>query len=73
MPRLSCSFCIFAPPAALILAGKHRPDLLAEYVQVERETGHTFRKDLSLVQIQKAVDAIRLRGDTAPTVTDWRM
>ncbi len=56
MPRLSCTFCIFAPRAALITAGHARPDLLAEYVAVERETGHTFRPKQSLVEIQLAVE-----------------
>jgi 3'-phosphoadenosine 5'-phosphosulfate sulfotransferase (PAPS reductase)/FAD synthetase len=68
MPRLSCCFCIFAPKAALILAGKHRPDLLAKYVEVEREIKHTFKKDLSLVQIQEAV----LAGESVE-VADWKM
>jgi len=35
MPRLSCCFCIFSPRSALLLAGKHNPQLLAEYVAVE--------------------------------------
>jgi 3'-phosphoadenosine 5'-phosphosulfate sulfotransferase (PAPS reductase)/FAD synthetase len=54
MPRLSCCFCIFAPEHALRIAGHHNPELLAEYVKVEREIGHTFRTDVSLVQIQQA-------------------
>jgi len=69
MPRLSCSFCIFAPVAALKLAGKQRPDLLEEYVQVERETGHTFKVGLSLADIQKAI----LADEQIGPVTDWRM
>ena len=43
MPRLSCCFCIFSPRSALLLAGRHNPELLAEYVKVEKEIGHTFR------------------------------
>lgn len=42
MPRLSCAFCIFAPESALLLAGKHNPQLLQRYVDVERRIGHTF-------------------------------
>ncbi len=41
MPRLSCIFCIYAPKRALTLAGKHNPELLAEYVAVEKSIGHT--------------------------------
>ena len=57
MPRLSCVFCIFAPKDALMIAGRHNPDLLAEYVQVEAEIDHTFREDLSLAQIQNDIAA----------------
>lgn len=57
MPRLSCCFCIFAPKAALVLAGRHNRALLDEYVAVEAEIGHTFRKDLTLAQVKEAVEA----------------
>ena len=69
MPRLSCSFCIFAPPAGLMLAGKLRPDLLEEYVKVEKETGHKFKVNLALVDIQKAL----LAGEEPAAVLDWKM
>lgn len=52
MPRLSCAFCIFAPKEALVLAGIHNPELLAEYVRVEEKIGHTFKHGLSLKQVQ---------------------
>ncbi len=57
MPRLSCVFCIFAPEAALIIAGHHNRALLSEYVRVQESTGHKFRVDTDLVQIAAAVDA----------------
>jgi 3'-phosphoadenosine 5'-phosphosulfate sulfotransferase (PAPS reductase)/FAD synthetase len=57
MPRLSCCFCIFAPRDALVLAGKHNRALLAEYVATEAEIGHTFKKDLTLAEVQAAVMA----------------
>lgn len=69
MPRLSCCFCIFAPKAALMLAGKHNPKLLDEYVQVERNINHRFRVDLSLADVKDAID----RGEEADTVKTWRM
>lgn len=55
MPRLSCCFCIFAPRSALLIAGREKPELLQEYVDVEKEIGHTFRVDQSLADIQQAV------------------
>ena len=57
MGRLSCVFCIFAPKQQLVLAGKHNPELLAQYVQVEQEIGHTFKADLSLAQVQQEIAA----------------
>lgn len=68
MPRLSCVFCIFAPKAALVLAGRHNPELLRKYVEVEREIGHKFRQDLSMAEVLEAVEA----GEGA-AVSDWRM
>lgn len=57
MPRLSCVFCIFAPKPALMIAGHHNPELLNDYVDVERRINHTFTKDISLVSIQAALQA----------------
>jgi 3'-phosphoadenosine 5'-phosphosulfate sulfotransferase (PAPS reductase)/FAD synthetase len=42
MPRLSCCFCIYASKHALMIAGRHNPDLLVEYVRVEKAIGHNF-------------------------------
>lgn len=69
MPRLSCCLCIYAPKSALILAGKHNPELLAEYVKVEAEIGHTFRQDVTLHQIQLAVES----GEAVTNVPSWEM
>ena len=69
MPRLSCVFCIFAPKAALILAGKHNPKLLAEYVQVEQEIGHRFTVKLSMAEVAQAVES----GENTGEMTSWNM
>lgn len=69
MPRLSCCFCIFAPKAALMLAGKHNPELLDEYVRVEQKIGHKFRIDLSLTEVR---DALR-SGEEPGEICTWRM
>jgi 3'-phosphoadenosine 5'-phosphosulfate sulfotransferase (PAPS reductase)/FAD synthetase len=69
MPRLSCCFCIYAPRSALLLAGKHNPELLAAYVRVERQIGHTFRYELPLAQIQRALE----EGEEPGAVSDWAM
>jgi 3'-phosphoadenosine 5'-phosphosulfate sulfotransferase (PAPS reductase)/FAD synthetase len=57
MPRLSCCFCIFAPRAALIIAGRANPDLLDEYVAVEREIGHDFQHGKPIERIRDAIHA----------------
>src|SRR5579885_256991 len=69
MPRLSCCFCIFSPRAALLVAGKHNPELLNQYVEVEKEIGHKFRMNLSLVEVQEAVQC----GEEVAHVDDWSM
>lgn len=69
MPRLSCVFCIFAPKPALVLAGKHNPELLDEYVRVEQKIDHRFRLDVSLAEVRDEVRA----GATAEAVSDWSM
>lgn len=69
MPRLSCAFCIFSPKAALMVAGKHNPQLLDVYVQTESEIGHDFRKGFKLAEIKEAL----ARGESAGPVDDWTM
>jgi 3'-phosphoadenosine 5'-phosphosulfate sulfotransferase (PAPS reductase)/FAD synthetase len=69
MPRLSCCFCIFSPRSALLLAGKHNPELLAEYVAVEKQIGHRFRKELALAEVQDAL----VQGEQPGLVSDWFM
>ena len=69
MPRLSCCFCIFAPKAALVLAGKHNRELLDEYVAVEARIQHSFRQHLSLAEVQEAV----LADEQTDAVASWTM
>lgn len=57
MPRLSCCFCIFAPRAALLIAGKANPELLDEYCKLEAEMGHTFQNRKPLSAIRDALAA----------------
>lgn len=63
MPRLSCCFCIFAPPPALMIAGKHNPELLDEYVALEAEIGHDFQHKKPIREIKAALD----RGEEPST------
>ena len=50
-------FCFYAPPEALLLAGFHNRGLLSEYTAVERKIGHTFKHELSLVHIERTLNA----------------
>jgi len=68
MPRLSCSLCIFAPESALILAGHYNRARLAEKVELEVETGDTFKADLALADVLDKVNA-----GVWPSVEDWAM
>lgn len=69
MPRLSCCFCIFAPEKALLLAGKHNPELLAEYVRIEEKIGHSFKANMKISLIAEKLAA----GIEVGPVTDWAM
>lgn len=69
MPRVSCCFCIFAPREALVIAGQHNPELLAEYVRVEEKIGHKFRQNLTMAEVQEAV----LAGECPTEVPTWQM
>lgn len=40
--RLSCVFCIFGSARDLANGAKHRPDLLAKYLEIEQRTGYTM-------------------------------
>lgn len=51
LPRASCVFCIYAPEAALQIAGLAHPELLAEYVAVEKRIGHTFKRHLPIAKV----------------------
>jgi 3'-phosphoadenosine 5'-phosphosulfate sulfotransferase (PAPS reductase)/FAD synthetase len=70
MPRLSCCFCIFAPASALEIAGRHNPELLAEYVQVEQEIGHTFRNGFAIGEVADAI-AKGTAAQAGDAVDDW--
>lgn len=52
MSRLSCVFCILAGKKDLEIAARHNPELLAEYIEVERETGHDFKQGFSLASLE---------------------
>lgn len=42
--RLSCVFCIMGKPSDLANGARHRSDLLAKYVEMERVTGYTMHQ-----------------------------
>jgi len=63
MPRLSCMFCVFANPDALMIAGKENPTLLERYVETEKAIGHTFKNGFKIESIKQRLDA----GEQPPT------
>lgn len=70
MPRLSCCFCIFAPRAALIVAGRANPELLDEYCALEKEIGHDFQHGKPISAIRDAIT----RGEQPAVSHDaWNM
>jgi 3'-phosphoadenosine 5'-phosphosulfate sulfotransferase (PAPS reductase)/FAD synthetase len=69
MPRLSCMFCVFAPKAALMLAGRENPVLLQQYVDLEKKIGHSFTKNLSIAAVQAAIQ----NNEPAGAISTWEM
>lgn len=69
MPRLSCVFCIFSPFDALVVAGKQNPELLQQYIDVEKKIGHTFRDGFSMKSVQEAIN----KGYSPESISNWRM
>lgn len=70
MTRLSCRFCIFAPPGQLAISARHNPELFARYLAVEKEIGHTFRAKFSLQMVE---DLVQSGADVADDDGCWNM
>jgi hypothetical protein len=58
---------VFASREALMIAGEHNRELLAEYVKVEQETGYAFKQGQPLADIQEALE----RGERSKMAPDW--
>ena len=69
MPRLSCVFCVFAPKAALMIEGKHNPELLDEYCQIEEDIQHDFKFGFKIAEVRDAL----AQGETVDSVPSWTM
>lgn len=50
--RLSCALCVLASRNDLINGARHNPQLYQELVEMEAQSGFTFRQDLSLAELQ---------------------
>lgn len=66
MPRLSCRFCILASRGALVRSAQLNPELAAEYLAVERETGHAFRVGCSMEEVVAEAE-----GTHVPPIEQW--
>ena len=70
MRRLSCRFCIYAPPGQLMISAEENPDLFARYLLAEKEMGHRFTDALSLAD----VEAMMVGGAPIPEDEgEWNM
>ncbi|SFQ19173.1 3'-phosphoadenosine 5'-phosphosulfate sulfotransferase (PAPS reductase)/FAD synthetase [Amycolatopsis rubida] len=69
MTRLSCSLCVLASRADLVRAAQLRPELAAEYADLEAEIGHRFRNDLSMADIIPAAEQDATAECTEETAT----
>ena len=69
MTRLSCSLCVLASRADLVRAAQLRPELAAEYADLEAEIGHRFRDDLSMAEIIDTAEQAATAVDTEEIAT----
>jgi len=69
MPRLSCRFCIFAPKAALVLAGNITSNSYGSMSRSRRRSVHSFREGFKIAEVLEEVEA----GKDAGPVSDWKM
>lgn len=49
--RLSCALCVLACSSDLENGAKHHPELLKRFVELEEETGYTFKDGFSLASL----------------------
>ena len=52
--RLSCVFCIMGSPRDIANGAKHRPELLAKYLEIEQRTGYTMHQ--SRASLRELID-----------------
>lgn len=50
--RLSCAICVLGSRSDIENGARHNPELLAELVAMEKESGFTFRQDLALSELE---------------------
>lgn len=55
--RLSCVFCIFGSPKDIANGRRHRPELFAEFREIEQRTGYTMH------QSRRSLDELADEGD----------
>ena len=53
--RLSCALCVLASKGDLINGLKHNPALAETYIRLEKESGFSFKKGLSLTVLQSEI------------------
>jgi 3'-phosphoadenosine 5'-phosphosulfate sulfotransferase (PAPS reductase)/FAD synthetase len=63
--RLSCSICILASKNDIVNGAAHNPELYQRYVEVEQETGFTFRVGLSLADLAEEVASVAATAEIA--------
>ena len=69
--RLSCVFCFLASPRDLANGARHRPELLAKYVEIEQRTGYTFHQSRrSLEEMVRLGNEQLQRGGCPPVAVD---
>lgn len=59
--RLSCSMCVLATKNDLTNGANHHPAIYAKYLEMEQQSGKTFKSDLSLLSLPVTGEAARIK------------
>lgn len=63
--RLSCVFCIMGSPRDIANGARHRPELLAQYLEVEARTGYTMHQSRKPLQELIRIGELQLQATSA--------
>ena len=69
--RVSCALCVLASHADIANGARHNPELLAELVRMENESGFSFRQNLRLGELDLSSSPTEQEGKKSCQMCLW--